>query len=970
MMPEAAGDGGHPGPNQPDHTMAMGTVAIASGAPIPLAPEVHEEQAGESVGPFRLVERLGRGTFGSVWRAVRTEPFDQEVAVKIMRKDVASAEGPAATQARFDLERQVLAELDHPGIARVFDGGISEKGRNFFVMELVRGVPITQFCDANRLSIRDRLELFIQVCEAVHYAHQHGVLHRDLKPGNILAFQVEGERALGSSAFKAKVIDFGLAKVTLRASSVRHQFVERGLALGTPEYMSPEQAAGDVGVDGRSDIYGLGAVLYELLVGAAPFDAKSLRSRGLEAMVKVLRESDPPSPSDRLSSLASVAEPALRSSVTDLCRARGLDPRRLLDLLRRELNLLPMKAMRRNPADRYRSAVEMADDVRNYLDGRPLIAAPPSAVYRARKFVRRHWGAVLATAAVAASLVAATVLSTWFGMAEARARRLAEQRERQTREVARFQQDMLAQVDPRLAGIDLLRSLERRLDEGLRDRGVPEAERAVAVERLRQDLVDVNPTDAAADFMDQVILRPAAGTADRQFGDQPLVRAGLQQALARTYFALGLAEQAWPLQESALGIREQVLGGEHRDTLEATAWAGRIRLDLQDLEGAERYLVAAKDARERLFGRTDPDTRDSLRSMVNLEASRKRWEPAIAISRELLAGSSAGSAEERWRTSASLGTLLLNQGDPREAVRVLQPVQAALATERNPDPRLSMLVLNNLAHAQKVAAQTLERTGDSGADPMWQAAERTYGSLLRAASSELGDEHPDTLRYRNNLAMLLIDRKRGGEAAELLAVSVSQSTRARGGDDLATLRLRNALAIAKEAGGDLPGACDEIRSVESVCALRYGADAEATMAFRETAANMLEKAGDLPSAESRFRAIWTAQQARVASGGAPPEDPRVIDAATNLARVLTRLGRHAEAEAVLMPAATAALRRKPDSEALWNSTQQLLATCKAWAEAQPSDAVAQSKLSEATARERKVRADREAFLAKTAAPRP
>jgi hypothetical protein len=218
--------------------------------------------------------------------------------------------------------------------------------------------------------------------------------------------------------------------------------------------------------------------------------------------------------------------------------------------------------------------------------------------------------------------------------------------------------------------------------------------------------------------------------------------------------------------------------------------------------------------------------------------------------------------------------------------------------------------------------------------------------------------------------MLLIDRKRGGQAAELLAVSVAQSARARGPDDLATLRLRNALAIAKETGGDLPGACAEIQAVESASVRRYGTDGEPTMAFRETAANMLEKAGDLPSVESRFRAIWTAQQARVASGGAPPEDTRVIDAATNLSRVLTKLGRHAEAESVIMPAATAALKRRPDSEALWNSTQQLLATCRAWAEAAPSDAAAQAKLAEAIARERKVREDREAFLAKASTVKP
>ena len=577
-------------PDHPDRTMAIGP-ASAGDVPM-LAPEDREEQAGEMLGPFRLVERLGRGTFGSVWRAVRTEPFEQEVAIKIMRKDVGSAEGPEAVQARFDLERQVLAQLDHPGIARVFDGGVSAQGRNYFVMELVRGVPITQFCDSKRLTIRQRLDLFTQVCEAVHHAHQHGVLHRDLKPQNILAYTIDGDVAAGHSPLRAKVIDFGLAKVTMKAGAVRHQFVERGLALGTPEYMSPEQAAGDASVDARSDIYGLGAVLYELLVGAAPFDRKALRSAGLQAMVRIIRDTDPPRPSDRLSSMAATAQGGEASSIDSVSKARGIASKQLLDALRRELNLLPMKAMRRNPADRYRSAVEMADDIRNYLDDRPLIAAPPSGIYKAKKLVRRHRGAAAAISAVALSLVGATVVSTLFFLSEREARELAQRRENEVRQVARFQSEMLTQVDPERSGIDLEHWMERRLDEVLRNEApeLSEAERAARVSRLRSDLFAIQPTDMAAAFMNLALLEPAARAASQLFPEQPTVEAALKQTIADAYRRLDRDSLplARPLQDDAVALRTRALGPEARDTLVSIDSAGRLALALDGPAKAQR----------------------------------------------------------------------------------------------------------------------------------------------------------------------------------------------------------------------------------------------------------------------------------------------------------------------------------------------------------------------------------------------
>lgn len=970
MTPGPQDDARKPEQVNPDHTILVGSKGAAPMQAMAFAPELGEEEAGEMLGPFKLVERLGRGTFGSVWRATRTQPFEQEVAIKIMRKDVASAEGPAATQARFDLERQVLAELDHPGIARVFDGGVSEKGRNYFVMELVRGVPITQFCDERQLSIRDRLELFIQVCEAVHYAHQHGVLHRDLKPGNILAFQAEGQQSTGHSGLRAKVIDFGLAKVTLRASSVRHQFVERGLALGTPEYMSPEQAAGEVAIDARTDIYGLGAVLYELLVGAAPFDAKWLRSRGLEAMVKALRESDPPSPSERLSSLASSVEPAVASSIATLCKARGMDARRLLDLLRRELNLLPMKAMRRNPSDRYRSAVELADDMRNYLEGRPLIAAPPSATYRARKFVRRHWGAVVATAAVAASLVAATVLSTWFGLAEAEARRVAEERREQVTKIAKFQQQMLAQVDPQLAGADLLRSLERRLDEALHDRRVPDRDRAAAIERLREGLRDVNPTDAATDFMDQVILRPASVAASSDYADQPVVKAGLQQTLSQIYYQLGMADEALPLQKSAVELRSLALGPMHRDTLDSSVWLGRVlqKTSQPDMATAATLLKDALDARTRQFGPDDPDTRDSLESLAFLEKAQGNRDAALGHVQRLLVPSGNARPEERGRTAATLSTLLLDLGQPAEAVKVLERAQAEFPPDRYRNRQLELLVMNNLALAQLGLAKAMSGTGDTSAEATWDAAQTSYRTVLERAAGVLGEENPLTLEYRNGLAVTMLERGRAAEAKDIAEKGVALAMRGPGAAAPCTLRLQTTVVQARSMLGDGAGAWTLAEAAEQAGLASPMYDPELLLDLRKSAASVAESAGRLEDAEKRLRAVHQAYQAMVNGGKLKAEDIPAIDAATNLGRVLTARGSHAEANAVLSAAVSAAMKRRPDSGALWAATTQLLASSEAWAKAEPSSAVAQTKLAEARARAEQVRQGRESFLA--AAGRP
>jgi non-specific serine/threonine protein kinase/serine/threonine-protein kinase len=309
--------------------------------------------------------------------------------------------------ARFEAERQALAMMDHPGIAKVFDAGATETGRPYFVMELVKGIPITEYCDKDKLDIDQRLELFAQVCQAVQHAHQKGVIHRDIKPSNILV-STQDDKAL------AKVIDFGIAKATQARLTEKTLFTEFRQLIGTPEYMSPEQAEGNLDIDTRSDIYSLGVLLYELLTGTTPFDARELRSKAYAEIQRVIREVDPPKPSTRLS--------AMKETLPSVAAQRRLEPRKLNTLVRGELDWIVMKALEKDRARRYETANGLAADVMRHLADEPVSAGAPSRAYRVRKFARRHKVGIGVSAAMMMLLLAG-LAGTTFGFVRARRER-------------------------------------------------------------------------------------------------------------------------------------------------------------------------------------------------------------------------------------------------------------------------------------------------------------------------------------------------------------------------------------------------------------------------------------------------------------------------------------------------------------------------------------------------------------------
>ena len=576
------------------------------------------EQPSIAIGPFQLLHVIGEGGFGTVWLAERREPMVQRVAIKIIKPGMDSA----SVVARFEQERQALAVMDHPNVAKVFDGGITERGLPYFVMEYVQGEPITAYCDKKKLTLRQRLELFIPVCEAVQHAHHKGLIHRDLKPSNVLVGDIEGKPV-------PKVIDFGVAKAIAGAGWADTAHTQLGAVIGTPEYMSPEQVSGAIDVDTRADVYSLGVMLYELLTGELPFDSRELRKAALAEIARIIREVTPPKPSTRLIQLAGERS-------TTIAGARSTSSDRLSGELRRELDWIPLMAIRKERERRYASPQDLADDVQRYLVGQALRAAPDSRMYLARKFVRRNRLQVVASGVVFVALSAGLAISLWqrseaiqAQQRESQQRVEAEQqrtraderadaaetaetaataardaektRADELKQVSDFQEKMLAQIDTTSAGVALMADVRERFTAALEKAGVPESERTTRADALRAELVRVNATDTAAAMIDRTIVKPAIKAIDEQFKDQPIVDAQLRQALADLYESIGLYDAAFPLQESALATRRRVLGEEHPNTLGSTGNMGGLLRDQGTQQEAIDLLSPAEPATCKAF---------------------------------------------------------------------------------------------------------------------------------------------------------------------------------------------------------------------------------------------------------------------------------------------------------------------------------------------------------------------------------
>jgi serine/threonine protein kinase/Tfp pilus assembly protein PilF len=726
---------------------------VPSGAPDPRTdattaldgskPVQHGDQAGDTIGAYRLVSVLGEGGFGTVWLAERREPFVQRVALKVIKPGMDSR----SVLGRFEQERQALAVMNHPNIARVLDGGMTPAGRPYFVMEYVKGQPITAFCDARRLSIRQRLELFVKVCEAIQHAHLKGIIHRDLKPSNILAFDAESQLP------SVKVIDFGVAKAMQPATSAHTVFTETGQMIGTPEYMSPEQAdPTSAEIDTRSDIYSLGVLLYELLTGVTPFDARELRSRAYREVQRYIAETDPPAPSTRLST---IGDADLRSRIV---QARGQTAEGLMHSLRRELEWIPLMAMRKEPQNRYQSATDLARDVRNYLDGRALVAAPESTGYRIRKFVRRHRVGVATTAAVAAALIVGLGVSLWQWREAVAARALAESRAQEAEAVTRFVTDSLVRSDPMQGGDRELtvRQAMRQAMTQLEQRALTDQPEVQA--RLQVAIADILFGNADLDEATLLAGR-ALATLERLHGPDAIEITPALSTLGRIHEQKGAYAEAEASHRRTLDIR-RLRVPDNEMAITRTMVNLSIALDMQGKKDeAESLLREVIDTRTRLLGPDDVSLAGPINNLAVIYKSRGRFAEAEKLYRRSLESRERGFGPDHPKTADSVNNL------------------ANVLGRLGKWPDAEALHRRALASREKAFGADHPRTADSlgnlgiaiDAQGRFPEAEKHLRQALLILETRLGADHPDTIEMCRNLATNLRHQKRDAEAASFEA---------------------------------------------------------------------------------------------------------------------------------------------------------------------------------------------------------
>jgi non-specific serine/threonine protein kinase/serine/threonine-protein kinase len=653
-------------------------------------------------GRYKVRERLGTGGMGTIFVADQIAPVERRVALKVIKAGMDSK----SVLARFAQERQTLALMDHPNIARIYDGGMTRLGRPYFVMELVRGLPLTEFCDTQKLSIRQRVELFIPICRAVQHAHQKGIIHRDLKPRNILVGLADGTPA-------PKVIDFGVAKALNHELGGESVYTKQEAMIGTVEYMAPEQASVDaLDIDTRADIYSLGVVLYELLCGCVPLSRRTeLRGSRAEA-ARAIRDIEPKRPSAKLTETEDTAAVATR---------RKSDPSRLRQSLRGDLDWVVMKCLEKERDRRYATAQGLAGDLERFLRDEPVLAAPPSARYRLSKFYRRHSRQVIAAGLVLLLLVAAVVATTTGWLRAMRAERQARDEAAIHRALARFiQNDMLDSVD--------------------------------ASERMKLGL----PPDAHVELR-TLLDRVSRQVRDGKLADQPPVEAAMRLTLAKAYLSLGAHDEALEHAARADQIRVAVLGPEAPDRLETLEMIGKVHKSADRPQPAMEAFEQLLDLRRRLNGADDPRT---LKARYHLAILERRLGRSAADEhlRDLRADQVrllTATHEDTLLTRHAYAETLARAGKFADAEHELKNLCDSWQEQRGRNFPDTLFALNTLADLYRTTGRP-------------QLAAESFRDLVQRAEAVYAADHPLLAVFKNNLAATLLKLQKFDDALKLL----------------------------------------------------------------------------------------------------------------------------------------------------------------------------------------------------------
>jgi serine/threonine protein kinase len=731
------------------------------------------EGPGKHIGPYKLLEQIGEGGFGVVYRAEQQHPLRRLVAFKILKPGMDTRQ----IVARFEAERQALALMDHPHIARVLDGDQTSSGRPYFVMELVQGIPITRYCDELQLTLRERLNLFTEVCQAVQHAHQKGIIHRDLKPSNVLVAAYDGKPV-------AKVIDFGVAKALGQKLTERTLVTEYGGIIGTLEYMSPEQTELDaVDIDTRADIYSLGVLLYELLTGTTPLTRERLKQVPILEALRLIREEDPPRPSARLRKEEGgrMKDESRRPRRTLWDRVLSFSSFILHPSSFEELDWIVMKALEKNRDRRYSTATALAEDVDRYLRHEAILARPPSLAYRLAKFGRRNRAAVLALTTIAAALLLGTAVAVWQAVvatrarndavsafsAETEAKRQADAKEAETRAVLDF--------------------LETRVIKAARPEG--EAGGQGASFTVRQAL------EAALPFV------------AKQFTEQPLTEARLRMTLGKSFQYLGDFKIAAEQFRIARTLYSQHRGLNDRDTLDSMDWLAESYRYSDKITEAFELQQETLARRKTHLGPDDPDTLRSMNNLAICYHAQGRTAESLQLNEETLARRQVQLGTDHPETLQSMNNVaaLYNAlGRHSDALPLHRKTLALMKNQHganHPDTLVSMdnvggtlLFLGRYAEAVGILEETLTRR-----------------------KAQLSRNHPETLQSMSILATCYRCLGRHNEALEIIEKAISLQKEKLGSDHADTLQSQHNLACIRFALGQHTEA---LKLYEEVLALR------------------------------------------------------------------------------------------------------------------------------------------------------